>query len=646
MDGAVHQDEAQRRQARAFELPRLEGRALAAFRLIWVVVFAVAVVAVAVGSYRGAVRSSEQPFSHVGLGWYEEKGLVRLRAPQSAEAERSGIRRGGTILAIDGVPVGDSVAWIAEIDRLMKREEGATVSLDVRQPDGTRSRHVLTRRSSHRDEPLAGTGLSSGMYLWLNLATNLLPDAFLLVAAFVLFRGRRAGSVSALLSLALVLMAATGPAAWFFYNSGWLIQFRDLGTAASLCAFFVGLLAFPDGRFVPRWTFYAACAVALWCAFIPFVSLAARAPVGLIMLLTTAAALAQRYRRIEGDDARQQLRWATLGFVWGAILFAASILFSTPEMLRPETNTPAIIWLSILAQVCGGLGTASIAGGLLLSLLRYRLYDVDAVMSRSAAYGLLTAGFVALFAGSEKTIEILGEHYFEGGLGTLSGGVAAALSALVVVPLHNRMSQWAERRFQKRLMHLRRELPDAVADLREAAPEEEIVADVLERVTSGIRARHGAMLLDGRVAGTTGIDEEAARRWQEANAPDAAVAALDCDRGDELFPMRVPLRARDGRFGKPLGWLLLGPRPDGSFYGKDEQEALSEVADPVARALRVVRLRAEREARLGAEIEARLLDRIERRIAEKQARQESPSGKPSGAKPRRKRRTPASAQEA
>jgi hypothetical protein len=616
-------------------LPALGGRALAVYRTLWLLALALAVAAVSVGTYRGVVRSSERPFSHVGLGWQEQDGRIRLRAPQSAEAAESGIRRGGAIVAIDGTAVSDSIDSIAEIERRLPRNEGAKVTLDVRQPDGTRTRHVLTRLRSHLDEPLAGTGLSSDIYLWLNLATNLVPDLFLLAAAFVLFRGAKASAVSALLSMALVLMAATGPAAWFFYQSAWLVTVRDYATGASLAAFFVGLLAFPDGRFVPRWTFVAACAFTLWCAFVPFASLQARAAAGLIMLLVTAAALVQRYRRIESDSARQQLRWAMLGFVWGATLFAVSILLNTPDLLGAENDTPAIIWLSIAAQVCGGLGTACIAGGLLLSLLRYRLYDVDAVMSRSAAYGLLTAGFVALFAGSEKTIELLGEHYFEGGFGSLSGAVAAALSALVVVPLHNRMNHWAERRFQKRLNQLRSELPEAVADLREAAPENAIVAEVLERVATGIRARYAAMILDGRVAGVHGSDPGAAERWQGANAPDPAVSSLDCDRSDPVFPMRVPLRARDRRFGEPLGWLLLGPRPDGSFYGKDEQEALADVADPIARALRVVRLREEREQRLGAEIEARLLGRIEERLrpAPRRARKAAPSS-PLPARPR------------
>ena len=57
--------------------------------------------------------------------------------------------------------------------------------------------------------------------------------------------------------------------------------------------------------------------------------------------------------------------------------------------------------------------------------------------------------------------------------------------------------------------------------------------------------------------------------------------------------MRVPLEA-DG-CGR-VGWLLLGPRPDGSFYGKDEREALEEIADPIARAIAIVRQREGRQS--------------------------------------------------
>lgn len=69
---------------------------------------------------------------------------------------------------------------------------------------------------------------------------------------------------------------------------------------------------------------------------------------------------------------------------------------------------------------------------------------------------------------------------------------------------------------------------------------------------------------------------------------------LDCDRADTIFPTRLRLRAEGAG---TVGRVLLGPRPDGSFYGKDRREALAEIAEPVARAVHVVRQRASLNAR-------------------------------------------------
>jgi hypothetical protein len=84
-----------------------------------------------------------------------------------------------------------------------------------------------------------------------------------------------------------------------------------------------------------------------------------------------------------------------------------------------------------------------------------------------------------------------------------------------------------------------------------------------------------------------------------------------------MFPLRIRLDADRRRGRGTVGWILLGPRPDGSFYGKDEQEALAEIAGPVARAVQIVRIRERREAAARAEagdLKARLA-LLEERLA-------------------------------
>jgi hypothetical protein len=67
---------------------------------------------------------------------------------------------------------------------------------------------------------------------------------------------------------------------------------------------------------------------------------------------------------------------------------------------------------------------------------------------------------------------------------------------------------------------------------------------------------------------------------------------------DPLFPLRLPLVAPDGQ---AAGWLVLGPHPDGSRFGKEDRKALEELAPPLARALLLAIERSRRENEREAE---------------------------------------------
>ena len=75
--------------------------------------------------------------------------------------------------------------------------------------------------------------------------------------------------------------------------------------------------------------------------------------------------------------------------------------------------------------------------------------------------------------------------------------------------------------------------------------------------------------------------------WQAPTTPE-----LISRHDDEAFPLHMALHCP---LGSVRGWLLLGPRPDGSFYGKDDIEALTAVAPSLQRTLVLV---VEREAQL------------------------------------------------
>ena len=587
-------------------LPNLSGPWRKLFLVLWLLVLPAAVVAPLAGSFIVHQNSAVPVWQPVGLvvSTARERRIEHLT---SQESRASGLKRGDIVVAIDGrqVPSGSS----ALVRSWMEGREGAPVVLTVRSGDGSTREVRLTRRASHEVEYHEGTGVGAQTVLSLRLIPSLAANLGLVAASILLFRRRR-DTMAAILSLSLLLIAATLFNAFDFWRAYEMTGLGDWAGDAGWCGLMLVLLTFPSGRFDPRWTFLPAMFLLLWwplCAqdLVP----ATVENLGFVALLALGvAALAFRYRRLPAGAEQQQLRWVFLGFGVGTILLGSGVLIFTAMDMLAQIDRRWLVWGLVLLYPLGALGVVSYAAGLIVSMLRYRLYDADQVISRSAGYAVLTLLLGATFAASAKGMEVFFESYFGREAGALPGAIGAGLAVVLITPMHNRIHRWAERRFQQALLHLRRDLPLCVGDLRETAGLSQLLDAVLARIGTGVRAsRSAALLPDGdglRIAAARDVDRAAAEEWLRSWTPAPNESGLDCSSRDSLFPMRVALTVDTGAAPEMIGWILLGPRPDGSFYGKDEQEALAEIADPVARAVQIVLRREEREAKQEARFAA------------------------------------------
>ena len=192
---------------------------------------------------------------------------------------------------------------------------------------------------------------------------------------------------------------------------------------------------------------------------------------------------------------------------------------------------------------------------------------------------------------------------------------AAALSTVLVNPIQEWITRWSENRFQKNLVILRDELPDTVRDLRETAnlaradrrhPRPHHQGRPHHAYRRDHRPGRVPHARDGEGQGR-GMAERRLRTGTTATKR-SAIPTTSCSRSASHC---VPGEGED-----TLGYLLVGPRPDGSVISHDEQKALKEVAEPIARAIRNVIRRVAYERRLESMIEssARRLDELEARI--------------------------------
>jgi len=144
-------------------------------------------------------------------------------------------------------------------------------------------------------------------------------------------------------------------------------------------------------------------------------------------ILGSIAGLVFRFRVAESYAVRQQLKWVALGLSGGVWLILVA-------RGGAALSAPASTGMTILWEAMFQLGVIVVALGFLVSLLRYRLFDAETVISRSAAYAVLTIALVATFGGTEAVIQNLGQSYLGMNIGSVSGAMAAAVAAVLLAP--------------------------------------------------------------------------------------------------------------------------------------------------------------------------------------------------------------------
>ena len=172
-------------------------------------------------------------------------------------------------------------------------------------------------------------------------------------------------------------------------------------------------------------------------------------------LAVVALAPLQRFRRA-GPVQRQQLKW--FAFVVGGCF--ASLLAG----VAISTVLPVVAgWLVAVASVGVVVGIPVAVG---VAILRYRLYDIDRLISRALVYATLT---VVLGLGYGGLVLALGQLFGSVGERTPSWAVASATLTVAALfqPARRRIQQTVDRRFNRRKYDAAKTIEACSARLRD-----------------------------------------------------------------------------------------------------------------------------------------------------------------------------------
>jgi hypothetical protein len=597
------------------KIPDLGRRGLILFQLIWVPALLLAVAGPLAGIWFRFDQAGENSAlivgSRVGLGLSEDD-LTHVRFPVGKAAKAAGVKPGDDIIAIDGTPVAKEVPIskqglarphdatdmdYALFTPIIEGGDEADYTIRLRSRGGSEKDFRVRSSENHIAQAAGSVGFPPVLLSVVDLL-HLLTYPFLLFAAWILHRRKPEDLISSVLSLAILLtIAAEQPSAGFLtfvlHLPGW--AHRLLYDVGNICLL-AGVLLFPFGQLRPR-------TVIVPLLLLPTLFLLEGEWYRAVFMLFMAVAVATLFARLRDTppgDARQQIKWALFGFS-GYTAFLAAALAADSFKLQVGSFGSQLL-LELLGGFSFGLAFLCLQLGLMIALLRFRLYDAEVVISRSATFALVTVFIGGIFAGSNEAVKVFIQGLYGPDAGQSPGIFAAAIATVLVNPAQERIQRWSEQRFQRNLVRLRDDLPPFLRELRESASIQELLAETLKRIETGVRTTRMAVLVDGVVAASRGIEPKSVRRWLKGFDPASCRDAL-CSTSDKTFPVRVPLHtgADDGDW---IGWLLVGPRPDGSLLSKDEQNALVDVAAPVTRAVRIVTRREVRESALLRRIEA------------------------------------------
>jgi len=299
-------------------------------------------------------------------------------------------------------------------------------------------------------ETIQSHGFSINEYVAINVIFAFV-QAFVWFAVGGLLFWRKSNDWMALLVSFMMVLLGTSITLNIVAGSFSLWQFPSrLIDFLSYLLLILVMLLFPNGRFVPRWTWL------LIIVFIPVEGLYNFYPnsplnndvgnsliwVGIVICIIGTQVF--RYIKVSNQVQRQQTKWVVFAIVIGLL---ADVVFTLVAVFFPSLTQPgSLYWL--LYNNISTYALLLLPLSLFIAMLHYRLWDIDNLINRALVYGTLTFLLAVIYFSLVFALQFL-----------LRGVISQTNDAVIVVstlaiaalfePLRKRIQSIIDRRFYR-----------------------------------------------------------------------------------------------------------------------------------------------------------------------------------------------------
>jgi hypothetical protein len=296
--------------------------------------------------------------------------------------------------------------------------------------------------------------------------------------------------------LTIYILAGTAPGFSFLGSNvggsapGFFAMYRNISVALIWPTFSVLLYLFPDGRLLPRWT--------RWLAPLPYLVFFSSYLIDpksiipslmewlfILYMVGGIASQAYRYRRVSSFAQRQQTKWVVfaLGILVVSLVITQAVLLLDPGLSIGKLSR---FWFDLLGNYLLGVVVAALIPlSIGISILRYRLWDIDLIIRRTLLYAVLSGLLGLVYFGSVVLIRQV--------LGGLTGNSSAALilSTLLIAALFNplrlQLQVVIDQRFYRPKYDASRVLDEFAAAARSLVELEALTVQLAAVVTAAVQ---------------------------------------------------------------------------------------------------------------------------------------------------------------
>ena len=205
-----------------------------------------------------------------------------------------------------------------------------------------------------------------------------------------------------------------------------------------------------------------------------------------LAVITWVLSVASVFVRRRGASAERRKQLAWLGYVgvmtavWAAVLLVAGLLTN-----GANSWIGTLIWGFLVLTPVAGIPLACV-----VAVLKYRLYEIDRLISRTLSYAIVTGLLVSLYAGVVLLATRVLPHR-----SSVTIAVATLAVAAVFNPLRRRVQRVVDRRFNRTRYDAELMIAAFAARLQDATDLNAVRADLTSTVHRALEPAHLSLWL-------------------------------------------------------------------------------------------------------------------------------------------------------